>query len=166
MNYHPSMLGDRTNVRYALLQKGSKTLYVVGLNPSTADDKVPDPTMRRVMAFAEHNGFDGFYMFNLYPQRTTKPEGLHKVVNADYIQKNLEIIKDTLSAEESPTVLFCYGANIGIRSYLVDCLQAILTVCDSVNAKKVCVGLTKHGHPKHPLYVRLGKFMEFTNIKK
>lgn len=161
MNYQPSMLGDRTNVRYALLQEGSKTLYVVGLNPSTANDETSDPTMRKVMSFAEHNGFDGFYMFDLYPQRTTKPEGLHKVVNADYIQKNLGIIKDTLSAEESPTVLFCYGANIGIRNYLEDCLLAMLTICDSVNAKKVCVDLTKHGLPKHPLYVRLGKFMEF-----
>lgn len=166
MIYHPSMLGYRTNVRYALLQKGSKTLYVVGLNPSTANNTTSDPTMRRVISFAEHNGFDGFCMFNLYPQRTTKPEGLHKVVDAEYLQRNLEVIKEFLSAEKSPTVLFCYGANVSIRNYLKDCLQAILTICDSANANKVCVGLTKQGHPKHPLYVKLGKFMEFTNIKK
>ena len=45
-------------------------MYVIGINPSTANEEKPDRTIGRVMGFAEENGFDGFAMINLYPQET------------------------------------------------------------------------------------------------
>ena len=69
------MIGDKDNVRCALVQKGEKKiLYVIGSNPSTADDTKKDPTMTKVLKFAESNGFDGYVMLNLYPQKSTSPD--------------------------------------------------------------------------------------------
>ena len=43
MQYRPKQIGD-AEVRYALIQKGNRMLFVVGLNPSTADTEKPDPS--------------------------------------------------------------------------------------------------------------------------
>ncbi len=67
------MKGDANTVRYLLKKEGKRILYVIGINPSTANQEKPDRTIRRVMGFAEDNGFDGFAMINLYPQRSTLP---------------------------------------------------------------------------------------------
>lgn len=60
------MKGDANTVRYLLKKEGKRILYVIGINPSTANETKPDRTLGRVMGFAEENGFDGFAMVNLY----------------------------------------------------------------------------------------------------
>ena len=62
--------------RYSLEKQGNNELIVLGLNPSTADSTKPDRTMKKVMHYAEQEGFDGFAMINLYPRRATKPVNL------------------------------------------------------------------------------------------
>ena len=64
------MKGNADTVRYLLKKEGKRVLYVIGINPSTANEEMPDRTIVRVMGFAEDNGFDGFAMINLYPQRS------------------------------------------------------------------------------------------------
>ena len=67
MNYCPTCnetgksQGDH---RFVLEQPGERMLLVVGLNPSTADETHPDPTVRKVVGFAEGGGYDGFAMLN------------------------------------------------------------------------------------------------------
>ena len=70
MQYNPTQIGDDKN-RFALIQKGKRTLFVIGLNPSSADSSTPDPTMQSVLRIASYNGFDGYIMLNLYPLRAT-----------------------------------------------------------------------------------------------
>ncbi|MDE7117719.1 MAG: DUF1643 domain-containing protein [Bacteroidaceae bacterium] len=65
---------QRCETRFSLIKEGEKMLLVVGFNPSVADDKKIDKTMSFVLAIAEHNGYDGFAMVNLYPLRSTKPD--------------------------------------------------------------------------------------------
>lgn len=48
----------------------------VGLNPSTADETVDDPTIRRCMRFARDWGFRRLVMANAYAWRSTDPAGL------------------------------------------------------------------------------------------
>lgn len=72
MNYCPTCnetgksQGDH---RFVLEQPGERMLLVVGLNPSTADETHPDPTVRKVVGFAEGGGYDGFAMLNLSSER-------------------------------------------------------------------------------------------------
>ena len=162
MEYHPEMIGDKNNVRYALVQKGKeKTLYVIGLNPSTADDTRKDPTMTRVLKFAENNGFDGYVMLNLYPQRSTSPDNMDKKVNEDFYQKNLLYIEDFLSKEDTPVVLLCYGTKIHTRDYLYDSLAKIKEIGKKYNVQWKCIGITKGGDPKHPSRAGYGVFIDY-----
>ena len=57
--YNPDIYHRNTNnsCRYALGISGKNPLFVVGLNPSTADDQKPDQTIKKVMGFAQRNGF-------------------------------------------------------------------------------------------------------------
>src|SRR3954454_5135391 len=52
------------------------TVTFVGLNPSTADETLDDPTTRRCVRFARDWGFNRLKMVNLYAYRATKPNDL------------------------------------------------------------------------------------------
>jgi hypothetical protein len=158
--------GDSEN-RFLLGTKGNKPLVVMGINPSTADADKPDPTIRKVMGFAEKNGFDSFIMVNVYPQRATVPEKLHKQHDKIIMKENAERIKDILLKAENPIIVAAWGTNIEVRDYLKLCLFSIHLATEKYlrkkNVKWVHIGdLTKNGHPKHLLYQPYdSKFNEF-----
>ena len=55
--------------RYSLSRiwdKKKKYVLFVGLNPSTADEEVDDPTIRRCINYAKNWGYGGFLMVNLF----------------------------------------------------------------------------------------------------
>lgn len=145
------MTGDNDKVRYVLRKDGDRPLVVVGLNPSTANGDKADPTMTRVMGLAERNGFDGFVMLNLYPQRTTDPAGLDREQNDALHQENLRQIREALKDINEPTVLLAFGNNIGLRPYLKTCLRDIVTTMADKRPHYVSVGTTNWGNPCHPL---------------
>jgi hypothetical protein len=85
----PSLTAERAGAefspcrryRYALYRDrgallGPKVMFV-GLNPSTADETVDDPTIRRCIRFARDWGYDGLIMANLYAWRAPKPRDLY-----------------------------------------------------------------------------------------
>lgn len=49
----------------------------IGLNPSTADEKENDPTVRRCIHFAKSWGYGGMCMANLFALRATHPLDLY-----------------------------------------------------------------------------------------
>jgi hypothetical protein len=51
---------------------------VIGLNPSTADHRKLDPTLRRVRNFAQKWGLGGFVMLNLFAYRATEPRDMKR----------------------------------------------------------------------------------------
>ena len=62
-----------TEYRYVLGTKGEKPLICIGVNPSTAEPDHLDNTLKSVERIALGNGYDSFIMFNVYPQRATRP---------------------------------------------------------------------------------------------
>ena len=64
--------------RYSLTRKWSDAplLSFVMLNPSTADAKEDDPTIRRCIGFARREGAGGLIVANLYALRSPSPEAL------------------------------------------------------------------------------------------
>src|SRR4051812_29487919 len=52
--------------------EGARVCFI-GLNPSTADRRDDDPTMRRWTHFARSWGYGGFTAVNLYPYRSSCP---------------------------------------------------------------------------------------------
>ncbi len=53
-----------------------KTCLFVGLNPSTADHQKDDPTIRRMIGFAQREGYNQLQVVNLYAFRTPSPKVL------------------------------------------------------------------------------------------
>ena len=146
------MVGDES-CRYVLANGGHKPLVVIGVNPSTANESKSDQTMRKVMGFAERNGYDGFVMLNLYPQRSTDFSGVHGERNEELHQKNLEAIRSFFETHNQLDVLAAWGEKIGKRSYLKDCLRDIVSVLQEGERRVTWMqigALTNTGHPRHP----------------
>jgi hypothetical protein len=155
MEYLPTIYinNDDNSCRFALGSSGIKPLLVIGINPSTADDKKPDRTINRVIGFAEGNGFDSFIMLNIYPQRTPFPSDLHSSINLSIHNQNLKSISDILEKNNNTTILAAWSEKIIVRDYLNVCLKAIFETTKKFNVNWIKLGeLTKSGHPRHPLY--------------
>lgn len=159
------MKGDTDSVRYLLEKKGERMLYVIGINPSTANEQYTDPTIKRVMGFAEAYGCDGFAMLNIYPQRSTNPKGLHINCDLQIHQENLKTFKNVFANTNNSLVLLAFGNNIGIRNYLKDCLRDIVdTISPFYPQWKQIGGLTSLGNPRHPLYAKYEPLQDFDII--
>ena len=158
--------GDQ-KVRFSLGQNGNTKLFVIGLNPSTADADKSDQTMRKVKGFVERQKkFGGFVMLNLCPLRATNPKALPILEEKELICLagcNGRAIHRILKRQNAPTIWAAWGNNIKNRHYLMRYLQAIVKVAMKKKAEWVMTGeLTKRGHPRHPS--RLGDEIEFRHF--
>ncbi len=144
------MIGDYTNKRFVLHHRGTKTLVVVGCNPSKASDLSPDPTMQNVCRIADYNGYDGIIMINLSAQRTSNPDELDLVQQDDLHRENLSVISSILNEITDFDILLAYGGLIHKRKYLKENLQDLLTIFARFNASIFAFGVNKDGTPKHP----------------
>lgn len=151
--------------RFVLGIKGNNPLIVIGLNPSTANEKKPDRTISKIMGFAEGANFDSIIMLNLYPQRATKPNDLHTTVDCDLFIENIEVIITIINSIESASILCAWGNNIGIRPYLKEAISDIYTKTKSEKINWFKVGeLTTYKNPRHPLYVKYEEGLSFFKI--
>ena len=108
-NQIKQMIGDEETHRYVLASRCTKPLVVIGVNPSTANEKHPDPTVRKVMGFAELNSYDGFVMLNLYAQRSTNFKSVHNKRDEILHQNNLDAIKEFFKTYNDLDVLVAWG---------------------------------------------------------
>jgi len=80
------------NYRYSLrlLRNPSlPTVAFIGLNPSTADDKIDDPTIRRCINYAKDWGCGELIMVNLFAYRATDPKVMKAQDSAAVGEHNL-----------------------------------------------------------------------------
>ncbi len=119
----------------------------IGLNPSTADERIDDPTIRRCIAFAMGWGYGGLVMLNAYGWRATDPKDMK--AQADPI------------GEYNDSVIQCVAegavvaGGIVIAAWGAHCTeQRERDVCRLIDRPIHCLGRTKAGRPKHPLYLR------------
>ncbi|NYI70676.1 hypothetical protein GGQ54_001236 [Naumannella cuiyingiana] len=116
------------------------------LNPSTADAKEDDPTIRRCMRFARTWGLGGLVVVNLYAYRATKPADLWRA-DDPVGPENDDHLRDVLgvAVRAGSPVVAAWGAHG--RPGRVSEVVAFAGRLDAL-------GLTKSGQPRHPLYVR------------
>jgi len=145
---------DEPLTRYSLGQEGENPLICFGVNPSTAKPNDLDPTVASVARFARDHGYDGWLMFNLYPQRATNPNKMHKRFQKEIHQKNVAVIVE-LTRGLSADVWCAWGTLIEKRPYLSRCLQDIYEVLSGNQCTYFKRGrISKAGHPHHPLYLK------------
>lgn len=123
--------------------------YVVfiGLNPSTADAFVDDRTIRRCIAFAKLWGMDALCMLNLFTLRATDPD-----VMKSHPEPVAPGADDALAeiARSASLVVAAWGVDGAHQRRDAAVLDALRRCGTHVQ----CLGTTKHGFPRHPLYVR------------
>lgn len=133
--------------RYVLTRAtgaGSGTVAIVGLNPSTADEDVDDPTTRRCIRFARDWGFAGLQLVNLFALRATRPRELRRA--ADPVgPENAAALERVVRAAD---LVVCAWGNLGIGERAED-VRALVS-------HPHCLGHTRLGAPRHPLYVAAG----------
>jgi hypothetical protein len=117
----------------------------IGLNPSTADETEDDPTIRRCISFAKSWGYDGVVMLNLFAFRATDPKAMKAA--ADPVgPENDECLKR--AAGLFPMKIAAWG-NHGVHRNRHYAIRGFLPP-----SQLHVLGVTKDGHPKHPLYLR------------
>lgn len=122
-----------------------KRILFIGLNPSTATSRKDDPTIRRCISFAKHFGFGTLWVANIFAYRATDPKKLRATSNPVGPENDKWIVK---LAADADLVLIAWG-NHGALLNRSDTVLKILS-------KPMCLGITKKGLPKHPLYVAKG----------
>lgn len=144
-----AVISDCGNYRYELTRSwGDKTPYVlfIGLNPSIADAKIDDPTMRRCIDFAKQWGFESLKMANLFAYRATDPSAMK---SSAMPVGELNDYKIASLARDATLIVACWG-NDGL---FLGRDKQVFDMLNPYKAKIDCFGLTKIGQPKHPLYL-------------
>lgn len=121
------------------------------LNPSTADAKVDDPTIRRCINFAKRDGFGGITVCNLFAFRATNPDELRTPAwgyNEIIGPENGAYLQTLLVTHE--TVVAAWGAWWDSQPLAVRPPRLSVERWGQL----MCLGTTKSGAPRHPLYVR------------
>lgn len=143
-----AIIDETGKYRYQLwrIWDESKQIVVfIMLNPSTADADEDDPTIRRCIGFAKSWGYGGIKVVNLFAYRATNPKELTKVIDPVGIENNKYI---AITIEEAGIVVAAWGTKgnyLSRQSHLRE-----LGLLPDLHY----LGLTKDGHPKHPLYLK------------
>lgn len=117
------------------------------LNPSTADALADDPTIRRCIAFTKAWGLDGLIVVNLFALRSADPRQIRRHRDPEG-PANDRFIADALHPWS--VVVAAWGAD-----RMADAReQEVLAIVAEKAAGAACLGVTKAGYPRHPLYVR------------
>lgn len=136
--------------RYSLSRSwgSGETMAWIMLNPSTADGREDDPTIRRCMGFARREGYDGIEVINLYGLRATKPAHLLHHPDPEG-PDNLTMWHHVLDDHNVGMVVAAWGAHAHNGG-----LPGSRAVQAFWPRGWYCLGLTKGGIPRHPLYVK------------
>ena len=164
MDHKPSMIerefqkGDAASVaiysdceryRYALSRvwdaQGKKALFIM-LNPSKATEQQNDPTVERCEQRARRLGFGAFGVVNIFAWRETHPKLMRLAADPNGPENNTQLLEACRWAD----VVICgwgtHGVHLGRGPEV-----AILLRQNGVKLHHL--GLTKDGHPRHPLYI-------------
>lgn len=161
-NYKPTHYTSDNNTRYLLGKIGKRNALFIGINPSKADSIIPDPTIKKIIGFANYNRYDGWFVVNIYPQRSTNPTDLHKKLDISIVKKNKKIIEKLLRDVQINAIVACWGRLIISRYFLRGILLDIVKLKGLDKNKWVCIGKTLDGTPKHPSRHKYTKFKHFS----
>ncbi|MFT7595099.1 MAG: hypothetical protein ACI8R4_002425 [Paracoccaceae bacterium] len=144
-----AVYSDCERYRYSLTRswdpQGRKALFVM-LNPSTATEVQNDPTVERCERRARTLGFGGFQVTNIFAWRDTDPRAMRAATDPVGPENDAAILAGTNWADQVIAAWGTHGAHLGRGAQV----QALLR---ATKAPVSHLGLTKGGHPKHPLYI-------------
>jgi hypothetical protein len=116
------------------------------LNPSTADEHVDDPTIRRCIGFARDWGYGGVEIVNIFALRATNPRELRRAHDPIGRANNAHVIE---VAQHSAAVVIAWGVHGALLARGAAAFRLL-----SPRARLLALGWTRAGEPRHPLYLR------------
>jgi hypothetical protein len=135
--------------RWAPPNNGQPNGVFVMLNPSKANERADDPTVRRCVGFDKRLGWGGLEVVNLYAWIATHPKdfwhkGYYRVTGDE---RNMETIVDVCS--KNGDVVLAWGAHGVHHRHRVEEVMAQLKRLQ--RPLYAFAGVTKNGQPPHPL---------------
>ena len=127
--------------RYSLKREWDKSknkiLYIM-LNPSKADDKKDDPTIRRLVNFTKKFNYGGFLVGNIFTTITPNPKEIDK--SKGISGRNLEELLKLINTVDQ--IVYAWGNTTEEPQLLKELVLS-----------PKCFGKNFNGTPKHPLYL-------------
>ncbi|WP_299965274.1 DUF1643 domain-containing protein [uncultured Roseobacter sp.] len=144
-----AVYSDCGNYRYSLSRvwapRGPRVNFVM-LNPSKADELRNDPTVERCERRARMLGFGGFEVTNIFAWRDTDPNAMRRAAEPVGPQNDAVMLRAAAAADQVIAAWGVHGAHRGRGPAVAAQLRAAgVALCH--------LGLSKGGHPRHPLYV-------------
>ncbi len=127
----------------------SVAIFVM-LNPSTADASLDDPTIRRCIGYARTWQCRGLVVANLYALRATNPDELwsHRDPVGEANDAHLAGLPEQYGQDR---IICAWGAHA--RPERVARFRELMWARGATD-RLYCLGVTKDGAPRHPLYMR------------
>jgi len=144
---------DCERYRYALTRiwepKGQRALFIM-LNPSTATEVQNDPTVERCERRARALGFGAFRVCNIFAWRDTDPRAMRAAAEPVGPENDAAIVTACDWADRIICAWGTHGAHLERGA-------AVTRLLRSAGLPLWHLGLSKAGHPKHPLYISYSK---------
>lgn len=144
-----AVYSDCERYRYALTRTwdplGKRLLFVM-LNPSKATEVQNDPTVERCERRARALGFGAVQVTNIFAWRETDPHKMRKT-NDPVGPDNDQVLQD--GALWADMIIAAWGTHGAHRDRGPATEQLLRETGKPLHS----LGLSKHGHPKHPLYI-------------
>lgn len=144
-----AIFDESRKYRYVLKRQwgtdDSNFVNFILLNPSTADEAKDDRTIMTCIKLAKNLGYSGLWVTNLFAFRATKPTDLKKAAdpigdfNDQYLREYVDRSKIVIVAWGN------HGSFLKRQDKIIDLLSGLKSL--------YCLGKTKSGKPKHPLYM-------------
>jgi hypothetical protein len=144
-----AVYSDCERYRYSLTRiwdtDGTSVQFIM-LNPSTATEVQNDPTVERCERRARALGHGAFRVTNIFAWRDTDPRKMRKAVEPIGPENDATILNGVAWADQTICAWGTHGEHMSRGSQM----EAILR---NTRAPLFHLGLSKAGHPKHPLYI-------------
>lgn len=144
-----AIYSDCERYRYSLTRiwdrSGAKATFVM-LNPSTATEVQNDPTVERCERRARALGFGAFCVTNIFAWRDTDPRAMRTATDPIGPANDSAILDAAAWADQIVAAWGTHGAHLDRGPQVEALLRA-------AGHPLFHLGLSKDGHPKHPLYI-------------
>jgi hypothetical protein len=132
----------------------------IGLNPSTADEREDDNTIRRCIDYAKRWGFGALCMTNLFAWRDTDPKKMKRAIDPVGPDNDSWLLA---IAQDAGQIVCCWGSHGIHRGRHESFLQTPEFFNLYARDRLFAFGLTDNGQPKHPL--RLKKLLRPASLR-
>lgn len=144
-----AVYSDCEQYRYSLTRiwddTGPRVTFIM-LNPSTATEVQNDPTIHRCEQRARALGFGGFCAVNIFALRATDPRDMRAAADPEGPDNGQALLQAAAWADR---IIAAWGVHGAHR----DQGPATAAQLRAQGHQLYHLGLTRAGHPRHPLYL-------------